>query len=135
MRRYENACDPQLSGDGAAMQRSRSAKCYQAVTARIDPYLDSANPDGVHHVLIRHLDDGQGCIMQGNPHLPSQRRDSVRSRLDIQLELTAKKIIRVDAAQQEIGISNCRVRTAVWIRCGAGTRASALGSHAQKSPF
>ena len=119
--------DVQGSCDLSRMKRTRATKTHHDEIARIVAAFDRHLTHRQRHVHHRNLDDGaRGLGFRESERARNRSVDGFAGRLDVELHLTAKKLIRIEAPQQEIGVGNRGLGSAFAIAGGTRIRS---GTH------
>src|ERR671913_435368 len=61
---------------------------------------------GIRHILVDNLVNAPGDLFDGHAESPPKAAESITRRIDIQLHLTAKKIARIEVAENQIGVGD-----------------------------
>src|SRR5918993_5545739 len=61
---------------------------------------------GIRHILVDNLVNAPGDLFDGHAESPPKPAESITRRIDIQLHLTAKKIARIEVAENQIGVGD-----------------------------
>ena len=119
-----------LGGQAVGMHRSGPAEGHQSELPGIVSPLNRDQPQGVHHGRIGNLHDAVG----GLHHLHSQGigaffLDRLSSRLHFQGEPASQKMVRLQAAQNQVGIGHRGLSAPLPVTDGARLGSGASRPH------
>ena len=126
MRRNDHLRDAEGGGDFAGVQRPRSAEGDEAELPRIEAPFNRQHSDRVRHVFIRDLDDRLGGLLHREADAASQLGNRGTRLGDVERHLAAEEEAGIEAAQDQIGIGDRRVRPSPSVAHGARIRPGAL---------
>ena len=115
--------------DLGAVERPGAAEGNQREVARIEALLHRLGADGVRHVGV---DDGEhalGRLVLVDAESLGEVRHRLVGALRRKRHLAAEEVVRIQAAEHEVGISHRRCVAASAIAGGAGLGARALRPH------
>ena len=111
------------------MYRPGATKGYNGKVARIVASLHGYEPKGIDHSSIRDFYDAVCCRHDVEPQwLGAPLFNGARCRLHVQLDVSAKKVVRIETAQDQVRIGDGRFLTAPTIAYRSGVGTSALMS-------
>ena len=132
--RNDDPLDVELRRHAGGEQRPVAAECEQRELARIAPALARYRADRTDHVRRRDLICAIGRIL--DRHL-QRRRDGLgehRARLlGVELERAADEMLRIDVAEQHVGVGDGRHSAALIVTDRTGRGARALRSDLQSA--
>ena len=133
MRWDQGRLRPNDSGNRRRMQRPRAAERHQAEHAGIQSTLHGQQPHGLGNVLDRDLHHGVCRFDRWEADFSGRALNRHVSKVRVQWQIAAQKIIRVQPAQDHVGVRNGGLLAALRIASRPRNRAGALRSDLQQA--
>src|SRR5207245_1812830 len=115
------------------MHRATAAEGHEDVFARVMAFADRYELDGVDHVRVGEANNSPGHLVHRHPELARELFGRLARLLERQRHLTPQEIARVDAAEQQVGVGDSGLSTALCVARGTGHRTGAPGTNTQRS--
>ena len=133
-RRDEHLRNRQLTRERNGVKRPGAAEGEQDEVARVAPALQRHQPDGAGHLVVGHAHDGGG----GRDRIERQMRadllvDDVVHLVEPSAAFHAEQRIRIQPAEEEIGVGDRGLLAPAAVGDGAGLGARALRSHVKNA--
>ncbi len=133
--RDQHGADADFADDGRTVHRPRAAKSNESEITRIVAALDGQKARAARHVLVDHGQNSFGGFFDAQAHLFAKRLNRFARAFEIQRRAAFQTnwIIRIDAAQHNVGVGDGGFCTAVAVTHGPRHRARAARSDLQNA--
>src|SRR5262249_21731715 len=133
IRRNHDARDAQLAGERGRVQRTRAPEGHEGEIVRVDPALNRHESEGSRHVGVDDLDHATRRLIRRESELVAQARNRLPGRARVQGHASVEQAARGDAAEQQVGIGDRRLRTTAAIAGRSRVRTGAPRSYLQSA--
>ena len=120
-------------GDLRGLQRAGPAEGDERKAARVDALLDRTGADRVRHIGVDDGEDALRRLAEAEAELDCKPADGAVRRFRVELHATAEEVIRVEPAENQIGVCHRRLFAAHPISRGSRRGARAARPHPKRS--
>ena len=121
--RAEDPFDPELGRDRRGVERSGAPERQEREAARIDAAFDGDHPHRPDHLGVGDLDDAPRGLVGFDPELRGELRDGLLRCLAIERYASREPAVGAEVAEQQVGVGDRRLVTAIAVASGPGPRA------------
>jgi hypothetical protein len=127
--RDQRLVEPQLLAEAAGMERRAAAEGDHGELRDVATVLDCMDAGGIGHVLVHHLGDPEGRLVEHQAEGLQRRLCPV----GVERDGPAREIVRVEPAEREVGVRHRWRLTTPPVTGGPGFRPRRMRTDAQPS--
>ena len=131
--RHDHARHLQLARERGGVHRAAAAEGDDRKVARVAAAADGNELEQVDHVRVRDADDAERRLLDGDVELLGEGPQSLAGAIDVELDLAAEEVARVDAAGDHVRIGESGLGPAPTVGRRSGVRARALRAYPERA--